>query len=74
VAGLPAAAYGGHKDANEVWTAGALTIGARPAAAIDGPEALERPENLRNAWEERAAMMEWDGGLARPEAERAAWR
>jgi len=31
------------------------------------------PEDLRDAWDERAAIMEWDGGLARLEAEQAAW-
>jgi hypothetical protein len=65
-------AYGGYKDVNEAWMAGALTIGAGPAA-VEGPQALEMPEDLRNAWAERAAIMEWDGGLARLEAERAAW-
>jgi DNA primase len=73
VAVLPPEAYGGYKDANAAWMAGALRIGAWPAAASDGAEGLERPEDLRNAWEERAAIMEWDGGLAHPVAERAAW-
>ena len=53
--------------------AGALTTGAWPAAAGDGAEWREMPEDLRDAWEERAAIMEWDGGRARLEAERAAW-
>ena len=73
VAVLEPAAYGGYKDVNEAWMAGALTIGARPAA-VEGPQALEMPEDLRNAWAERAAIMECDGGLARPVAEHAAWR
>jgi len=73
VAVLPAAASGGHKDASEAWLAGALTTGAWPAAAGDGSEWREMPEDLRDAWEERAAIMEWDSGLARLEAERAAW-
>lgn len=33
VAGLPAAAYGGHKDASEAWVAGMLAVGAGPTAA-----------------------------------------
>jgi DNA primase len=74
VAVLPPEAFGGYKDANEAWMAGALRIGAWSAAAGDGSAVVEVPEDLRNAWEERAAIMEWDGGLARPEAERAAWR
>jgi DNA primase len=74
IAVLPLEAYGGCKDANEAWMAGALRIGAWSAAAGDGPKALEMPEDLRDTWEERAAIMQWDGGLARSEAERAAWR
>jgi hypothetical protein len=54
--------------------AGALRIGAWSAAAGDGSAVVEVPEGLRDAWEERAAIMEWDGGLARSEAARAAWR
>jgi len=54
--------------------AGVLHIGAWPAATAAGAEGLAVPEDLREAWQERAAMMEWDGGLARPEVERAAWR
>lgn len=71
---LPPEAYGGCKDANDAWMAGALCIGAWSAAAGDGSEVGVMPEDLRDAWEERAAIMEWDGGLARPEAEQAAWR
>ena len=41
VAALPAAAYGGHKDANAAWAAGVLRIGAWPAAA-------ERPSRARH--------------------------
>ena len=71
---LVAAAYGGHKDASEAWMAGALTTGAWPAAAGDGSEWREIPEDLRDAWEERAAIIECDGGLSRSVAEQAAWR
>lgn len=73
VAALPAAAYGGHKDVNEAWMAGALTIGAWSAAAAGSPEALAVPEDLREGWEERAAIMVYDGNLPRLEAERLAW-
>lgn len=51
--------------------AGALTLGGG-AAAIAGSEGREMPEDLRDVWAERAAIMECDGGLARPVAERAA--
>jgi DNA primase len=74
VAGLPAAAYGGHKDVNEAWVAGTLAVRAWPAAAAEDATRLELPEELRESWAERAAIMECDGGLARPVAEHAAWR
>jgi hypothetical protein len=34
---------------------------------------LLEPESVREAYEERAAIMEFDGGLSRDEAERGAW-
>ena len=70
---LEPAAYGGYKDVNEAWMAGALTIGDGPVA-LDGPKGLEIPEDLRDAWDERAAIIECDGGLARSVAEQAARR
>jgi len=73
VAVLECTAYGGHKDVNEAWMAGALTIGAWSAAAAGSPEALAVPEDLREGWEERAAIMVYDGNLPGPEAERLAW-
>jgi enoyl-CoA hydratase/carnithine racemase len=33
----------------------------------------EKSAELRDAWEERAAILEYDGALARDEAERIAW-
>jgi DNA primase len=74
VAVLPAAAYGGHKDVNEAWVAGTLAVCAWPAAAADDATRMEMPEELRESWAERAAIMECDGGLARSVAEQAAWR
>jgi hypothetical protein len=74
VAGLPPEAYGGHKDVNEAWVVGTLAVSAWPAAAAEGSKTMERPEELREIWAERAAIMEGDGGLARPVAEHAAWR
>jgi len=70
---LPAVAYGGHKDVNEAWMAGALTIGTAAAVAAGGPEELGVSEDLREGWEERAAIMVYDGNLPRLEAERLAW-
>jgi len=40
---------------------------ATPAALV-----ASWPAGWREAWEERAAVMEFDGGLTRPEAEAAA--
>ncbi len=37
------------------------------------PSRLLEPESVREAYEERAAIMEFDGGLSRDEAEREAW-
>jgi DNA primase len=70
---LEPTAYGGYKDVNEAWMAGALTMGDGPVV-LDGPKGRELPADLRDAWAERAAIMECDGGLARPVAEHAAWR
>ncbi len=36
-------------------------------------EVLAMPEHLRDAWEERAAIKEFDAGMSREEAEREAW-
>ena len=68
VAVLPAEAYGGYKDVNEAWVAGVLTVGDWPGA-LGVAWSAER----RELWEERVAIAEWDGGLARPEAEHVAW-
>ena len=73
VARLPAGAYGGHKDVNEGWMAGALTIGAWSTAAAGSHEALVVPEDLQEGWEERATIMVYNGNLPRPEAEHLAW-
>jgi len=73
VAGLPAAAYGGHKDVSEAWVAGVLMVDGGPAAAATGGEVLAIPQHLREPWAERVAMMVADGGLPREAAERLAW-
>ena len=45
VAVLEPAAYGGYKDVSEAWAAGVLAVGAGPAAAAAGGEALAVPED-----------------------------
>jgi len=73
VAVLPPAAYGGHKDVSAAWAAGVLAVGAGPAAAAAGEDELAVPEELREAWTERVAIMAADGHLPLAEAERLAW-
>jgi len=73
VAMLPPEAYGGCKDISAAWGAGVLAVGAWPAEAATGAEGLVVPENLREAWNERVAIMVADGGLPRATAERLAW-
>ena len=66
-------AYGGHTDANEAWVAGVLTLSGTPPAGATGAAVLAVPEDCREQWEERAAIMEWDGHMPRAAAERLAW-
>jgi hypothetical protein len=73
VAGLPPEAYGGHKDASAAWAAGVLRVGVWLAAAGDGPEGRESPQDLQELWEERTALMVYDGQLQPAEAARLAW-
>ncbi len=74
VAGLPAAAYGGYKDASEAWAAGVLAVGAGPAVAgLGGAAAPPLPEDLHELWQERAAIIAADGHVPPAEAERLAW-
>ncbi len=74
VAGLPAAAYGGAKDASEAWGAGTLALGSGPAAAgMGGAAAPALPEELQELWQERAAIIAAAGHVPPAEAERLAW-
>jgi Toprim domain-containing protein len=73
VAVLEPAAYGGYKDVSEAWAAGALAVGAGPAAATARGETLAVPETLREVWAERVAIMVADGGMSPADAERLAW-
>ena len=74
MAALPAAAYGGHKDASAAWAAGVLVWCAGPAAAgMGGAAAPELPEDRQELWQERAAIIAADGHVPPAEAERLAW-
>lgn len=53
--------------------AGVRAVGAGSAAEAAGEEELTVPEDLREAWEERVAIMAADGKLPRAEAEHLAW-
>ncbi len=59
---LDASCYGGSKDVAAAWADGVLTL-------PDGPELI-----AIEAFEERAAILEYEGGFAREEAERLAAR
>ena len=63
-AGRTAAVYGGHKDASAAWAAGVLRLDAWPVAAGHGPEGRERPQDLQKLWQERTAIMVYDGEAA----------
>lgn len=73
VAVLECTAYGGHKDVNEAWVAGELTVGDWPASAGEDATRLKVPEALQETWAERVAIMVADGGLPYAEAECLAW-
>ena len=66
VAVLPPAAYGGRKDVNEAWAAGGLAVG-------DGPDGRAIPQALQELWQERTAIMGYDGKLPHAEPVRRAW-
>jgi len=75
VAVLEPAAYGGYKDVSAAWAAGVLAVGAGPAAGgMGGATALAVPEELREPWAERVAIMVADGGVPHAEAEHVAWQ
>jgi len=73
VAVLEPMVYGGHKDVSAAWAAGVLRVNASPVAARQDPASLEVPEDRREAWAERVAIMVTDGGVRREDAERLAW-
>ena len=73
VAVLEPAAYGGQKDVSAAWAAGVLGVHTSPVAVRHDPASLEVPEDRREAWAERVAIMVTDGGVRREDAERLAW-
>jgi hypothetical protein len=52
-----------------LWEKSAASIGSNGSAS---PSYLLESESVREVYEERAAIMEFDGGLSRDEAEREA--
>jgi hypothetical protein len=53
-----------------LWEKSAASIGSNGSTS---PPYLLESESVREAYEERAAIMEFDGGLSRDDAEREAW-
>ena len=53
-----------------LWEKSRASIGSNGSAS---PSRLPELEAVWEAFEERAAIMEFDGGLSRDEAEREAW-
>jgi hypothetical protein len=70
VAVLPPTAYGQEKDVNAAWVAGTLSLEGGASPGTPDPD----PSALHERWEERAAIIEWEGGLPRAAAEQAAWQ
>ena len=66
---LTISAYGGEKDVAAAWAAGVLEVGSSPAMSSGGHS---NEEAHREAYDERAAIMEYEAGLSREEAEEAA--
>jgi hypothetical protein len=60
------AARRGHKDASAAGAAGVLAVG-------DGPDGRAIPQDLQELWQERTAIMGYDGKLPPTEAARLAW-
>jgi hypothetical protein len=73
VAVVPPAAYGGYKDVSAAWTAGALTTETWSLAAAPDHEERTGPADLHEAWEERTAIMVYDGHLPPSVATDLAW-
>jgi hypothetical protein len=67
VAVLPREAHGGEKDASVAWGAGVLTIEAWSTDVAPDHEASTRLADLQEAWEERTAIMVYNGHLPHSE-------
>ena len=72
VAVLPPHAYGGWKDVSEAWAAGVLRLDGG-AVDFEGTCGRRVPQERREAWTERVAIMVVDGGVPPAEAARCAW-
>jgi hypothetical protein len=75
VAVLEPAAYGGYKDVNEAWIAGALVL-AVPAGLETtraGSLGVQVPTEIQELSEERMTIIAADGHMPPAEAERLAW-
>ena len=59
------------RDRAQIWT---TTPGAEMGLELLKAHVARWPENLRDDWEERAAILEYDSGLLRPIAERRAYQ
>lgn len=59
------------RDRAQIWT---TTPGAEIGLELPKAHVARWPENLRDDWEERSAILEYDEGLPRPIAERRAYQ
>ena len=66
-------AYAALKDQTRDYTQARKTWGPVGVELAWRIEVERWPGNMRDAWEERSAIIEYDGGLPRPEAERRAY-
>ncbi len=73
MAALDAAAYGGAKDASAAWGAEVLSFAVGATDAAQGHEEHTGPTELQEAWEERTAIMVYDGHLPPSAAADLAW-
>lgn len=80
IGGTSRGATANSADGNPTAVMAALTVpsAAQPAASTGSNGSAPRgqwldAEAMREAFEERAAIMEFNGGLSREDAERAAW-
>jgi hypothetical protein len=70
---LPSAAYGDYNDVNEAWVAGVLVLSGGPLPGAAGGVIPAVSAAFQERWEERVAIMMYEGHLPRAEAEHLAW-